>query len=107
MPRWRSASSAVMPPMPPPAIKTFLFLLATIDFLRGRGMLPNRRECRGFRTPPQGWRPSAMRCLLDGKARRLARQPIECVEQLVAPGVDRIIFREQLERADDARPLKA
>src|SRR6185437_598729 len=32
MPRWRSASSAVMPPMPPPATRILFFLLGTVRF---------------------------------------------------------------------------
>ena len=39
-------------------------------------------------------------------ARRFARHAVERVEQPFAPGMDRIVLGQQLERADHARPLE-
>ena len=39
-------------------------------------------------------------------SRRLPRHPVERVEQPFAPGIDRIVLRQQLERADHPRPLE-
>src|SRR6266404_5244300 len=39
-------------------------------------------------------------------SRRFARHAVEGVKQSFAPRMDRIVLRQQFERADDARPLE-